>query len=214
MSLPFTTEQFWQVMRSYNEGVWPAQLVLNAIAVALIVLLGVRLRSRHRWIAAGLVFLLAWTGIVYHWRYFAEVNPAAILFGLLFFAAAALIGWHGVIAQRLRFDAWHRGAGVAGMALVLYALVVYPALGLAFGHRYPAMPTFGAPCPTTIFAMGMLAFVRTPYPRHVFVLPIAWALIGTSGAFLFGIYEDYGLAIAALIGAWLALPSPPKERLA
>jgi hypothetical protein len=214
MSLPFTTEQFWQVMRSYNEGVWPAQLALNALAVALVALLATPLPSRHRWIAAGLAFLFAWTGIAYHWRYFYDVNAAAAVFGLLFLAAGALIGWHGVIGQRLHFEPWRGARGLAGMLLIVYALVVYPALGLAFGHGYPAMPTFGAPCPTILFAIGMLALLRAPYPRQVFVLPIVWALIGTSAAHSFGVYEDYGLAIAALAGAWFALQPRLKERLA
>ena len=41
--------------------------------------------------------------------------------------------------------------------LILFALILYLGLGIVFGHRYPAVPVFGvAPCPTTIFTVGIL----------------------------------------------------------
>jgi hypothetical protein len=211
MVLPFTTAQFWDVMRDYNDAVWPAQLALNALAVVLVMLLGARARARHRWIAAGLASLLAWSGVVYHWLYFSRVNPAAGLFGLLLIAAGAILAWQGAIEARLRFE-FDGLASIVAASLVVYSLVIYPALALAAGHDYPRMPTFGAPCPTTIFAIGMLGFLRAPYPRYVFALPIVWALIGGQAAYALGVYEDYGLAIAALAAVGFALRPRFRER--
>lgn len=31
------------------------------------------------------------------------------------------------------------------------------------------LPTFGLPCPTTLFTIGLLAFVVSPYPRSTLV---------------------------------------------
>jgi hypothetical protein len=96
------------------------------------------------------------------------------------------------------FDAW------AGGALLGYALVVYPLLGWALGHRYPASPTFGLPCPTTIATFGVLIWVR-PQPRWwLLIVPLLWAVVGTSAAFSLGIREDLGLLVAGVVaGAWL-----------
>jgi len=76
------------------------------------------------------------------------------------------------------------------------------------------MPTFGLPCPTTIFTFGMLAFLRPPYPRYLFVLPLVWVLIASQAAFLFGMVEDLGLLPAGLVGLWLAWRPAQRMRLA
>jgi hypothetical protein len=80
------------------------------------------------------------------------------------------------------------------------------------GRAFPQIPTFGLPCPTTIFTIGMLAFLSSPFPRYVFAIPIAWALVGTQAALLFGIYEDLGLLAAGLAGLWLAIDAPARTR--
>jgi hypothetical protein len=80
------------------------------------------------------------------------------------------------------------------------------------GREFPEMPTFGLPCPTTIFTLGMLAFLAAPFPRYVFVIPITWALIGSQAAFRLGVYEDFGLLVAGLAGVWLAFDPPAQRR--
>lgn len=47
-----------------------------------------------------------------------------------------------------------------------------PSLGVAIGHTYPAQPTFGLPCPTTIFTFGLLLWVRPPVPWSLLVIPV------------------------------------------
>jgi hypothetical protein len=44
-------------------------------------------------------------------------------------------------------------------------MVVYPLLGIRFGHSYPRAPLFGvAPCPTTIFTFGLLLWATRSVP--------------------------------------------------
>jgi hypothetical protein len=53
------------------------------------------------------------------------------------------------------------------------------------------------PCPTTIITAGwMLAF--SGLPRAASVLPLAWAGIGSSAAFMLGISADLALVVAAM----------------
>jgi hypothetical protein len=103
---------------------------------------------------------------------------------------------------------------IAGHMLIAYALVGYPLVSAMLGREFPEMPTFGLPCPTTIFTLGMLAFLSAPFPRYVFVIPIAWALIGSQAAFLLGVYEDLGLLVAGLAGVWLVFDSPAEAKAA
>jgi hypothetical protein len=75
------------------------------------------------------------------------------------------------------------------------------------------MPTFGLPCPTTLFTIGLLACLVPPYPRSTLVVPVLWCLVGAQAAFLLGVPQDLGLLVAAAVGAFLIvrarrLPGP------
>lgn len=200
MSLPFTRTEFFEVFVRYNEAVWPLQLALYALGLAALALAFSRGRHSGRAISLVLALLWAWMGAVYHLGFFRLVNPAAVIFGAVFLAGAAAFAWQGCVRNRLRFEA---RTGI-GYLLLGYALVAYPLLAVLFGHAYPAMPTFGLPCPTTIFTIGMLALLRAPYPRSVFVVPVLWALVGLQAFLVLGVREDLGLLAAAAAGIWLA----------
>ena len=55
---------------------------------------------------------------------------------------------------------------------MIFAVLIYPARTYLMGHRYPAFPTFGLPCPTTLFTIGLLVFLVKPYPRSVLMVPV------------------------------------------
>jgi hypothetical protein len=212
MSLPFTRAQFFDVFGRYNEGVMPLQVGLYLLAVTAFLAMMARQRRVDRVVSAILAALWAWMGVVYHLTYFAPVNPAARFFGGAFVLAAAAFLWAGVLHGRLVFSGESRARRMTGHVLIAYALVGYPLLSLLIGRTYPEMPTFGAPCPTTIFTIGMLAFVAGPYPRYVMAVPLAWAFIGTQAAFALGMYEDLGLLLAGLAGVWLMFDAPLQGR--
>jgi hypothetical protein len=212
MNLPFTQAQFFEVFARYNEDVMPLQVALILLGLTAYGAMMVRRRESDRVISAILCALWLWTGIVYHLGYFREVNPAAVLFGAASIAGAALFAWAGLARGAMVFDGESRARRVAGHLMIGYALVAYPVLSAMLGRGYPEMPTFGLPCPTTIFTIGMLAFLAPPVPRYVFFVPVAWAMVGSTAAFQLGVYEDLGLFVAALAGVWLAFDSAPRER--
>jgi hypothetical protein len=150
---------------------------------------------------------------VYHFVFFTQINPAAWLFGAVFLAGGAAFLWLGIIRPRLRFGAVGGIRGALGWLLVVFALVIYPAIGYALGHRYPTSPTFGLPCPTTIFTIGLLLFAEPPVPRVVFVVPVLWAAVGSLAAFSLVVFEDLALIVAGVIGLATALVSSPPAAL-
>jgi len=83
------------------------------------------------------------------------------------------------------------------------ALIIYPILSLLFGHSYMSSPTFGAPCPTTIYTFGLLWIVRRPLARYSLAVPLIWSAVGGSAAFALGVRQDIGLVVAGLSGFWL-----------
>ena len=94
---------------------------------------------------------------------------------------------------------------MTGIILVVFALVVYPLLGYASGHRYPFSPTFGLPCPTTIFTFGMLLMANKKFPVAILIIPFLWSIIGFTAAYHFWILEDTGLLAAGIIALPLIL---------
>jgi len=199
MSLPFTPEQFFAVFSRYNHGVWPMQVVLVAIAILILALLFSEREGASRQIAKLLAALWAWMAVVYHFQYFAAINPAAWIFGCAFLLGGFAFVWFGVVKEKLVFRPVAGARGVSGVTMVVLALALYPAIGYALGHRYPAAATFGLPCPTTIFTLGVLLFAVRPVPRWALVVPLLWAVVGSVAAFLFGVYEDLALLVSGVV---------------
>ena len=79
------------------------------------------------------------------------------------------------------------------------------------GHRYPTFPTFGLPCPTTLFTIAVLAFLVRAFPRSIFVVPVAWCFVGSQAAFVFDVQADLGLIAAGVVGLVLFMPSKKAE---
>ena len=197
--MPFTTEQFLDVFRQYNEAVWPAQWALLGLAAAIVAVAHTRSHGGQRFGAAALAALWIWCGLAYHAVFFRRINPAAPAFGALFVAQGALLLLgHRTIGETPRFAPEHRVREWIGGLLITFALFVYPAIGAISGHRYPTSPTFGLPCPLTLFTFGILLATRAPHRRALLVIPMLWSLVGTVAAIQLGMWEDLSLPAAAL----------------
>ena len=205
MRLPFSLEQFLDVFRQYNEAVWPVQFLLILVGIAaLVATMSVKPRARQIPLFA-LGGLWLWMGVAYHLWFFRRINPAATLFGAMFVLQALLVmgagrGTGGVVAPR-------PADRIAGTGMIVYAMMVYPALGWLLGHRYPSAPTFGLPCPTTIYTFGLLLWMPTRVRRRLLVVPVVWSVIGTAAALQLGMLEDFGLPVAAFITIVLSFRS-------
>ena len=199
MKMPFTTDEFLTVFERYNEAIWPAQLVLYALAVLALLSLHNGGNRMRQVVFSVLSLLWAWMGGVYHITYFSTINKAAYAFGLIFLVQSFIFIYEGIIQDkislRLRFDTH----GIIGIALIAYALIVYPLIGLALGHVYPKSPTFGVPCPTTIFTFGILLFSSNRISFFILLIPFAWSIVGLSAALNLAIYEDIGLVISGIV---------------
>jgi hypothetical protein len=203
--LPFTVEQFLDVFAAYNQAVWPMPVILVLLAGAA-VFLALRPHSfSDHMITAVLAFFWLWTGVAYHLAFFSRVNRGAYAFGVLCIVQAVLFLFAGVVRRKLTFRAQGNALGLLGGLFMVYALLAYPALGDALGHQYPYSPTFGAPCPTTIFTFGLLLWTKARVARYVLWVPLLWSLIGISAAASLGMREDLGLPITGIAGTILIL---------
>lgn len=138
-------------------------------------------------------------GIVYHIIFFTTINKGAYLFGIFYIIQSILTLYFGVCRSKLTYHFIYNVYSFTGLFLISYALIFYPIIGFFAGHIYPSAPTFGLPCPTTIFTLGLFLLTDTKMPKYVLIIPLLWSLIGYSAAFHFGILEDIGLLISGII---------------
>lgn len=198
--IPFTVDQFLEVFARYNVAVWPAQLFLYAMGILAICLALQRKIDFSKVVSLILAVLWIWMGLVYHFWFFSPINSAALIFAVFFVLQGILFFIAGVWKNNIRFRFRPNLSGIIGSAFLIYALVIYPALGYWFGHRYPAAPTFGVPCPTTIFTFGMLLWTDRRVPLYLLPIPLGWCVMGFWAAVSLGMKEDFGLLAAGLIG--------------
>ena len=193
--MPFSTEEFFKVFERYNLAVYPIQGLFLLLAIVILLLV----TRTHRWasvvIACILSFFWIWMGMVYHIGFFSRINPAAYFFGAVFILQAILLV---VFGSKMSFRTTSPSHDLVAYTCIGYGLILYPIFGYANGHVYPSSPTFGLPCPTTIFTLGILLLAdRTP--RVIFLIPFLWSLVGTLAAFYMGVYEDFGLLAMGLV---------------
>ena len=198
--MPFTIEEFFKVFKDYNISVFPIQIFLNILALAIIILAIIKKMHSDKLISISLGFLWIWVGVVYHLIFFSRINPAANIFALIFVLQGIIFIYLGAIKERLSFGFRKDWIGIVGLILIIYSLIIYPILGYFFGHIYPNSPTFGLPCPTTIFTFGILIWSVKKVPIIIFIIPLLWSIIGSTAAINFNVYEDFGLIILGLLG--------------
>jgi hypothetical protein len=214
VNVPFSKSDFLAVFARYNEATWPLTIVLVAIALSAVVGLLCDWRYRDRWASGVLATLWLWSGMGFHLAYFSDVNPAAIAFGFSFIIQGMGFLRFGVLRHEIVFHTPLRSArGITGLLVMTYAVAIYPLVSASLGHRWPNAPSFGAPCPVDAFTLGLLLWTRAPVPRLLLAIPIGWALVAGVAAWEFGMREDWGLAIAAVIAAGWLLPRWPKRTL-
>lgn len=202
MNLPFTVDQFIGIFRDYNLSIWPMQVVMYVLAGAAVILTLKRFKHADRIISSVLAIIWVWNGLMYQIMYFASINKAAYLFGVFFMLQGMIFLWYGVIKEEIEYSSGEKLYQIVGNLFVVYAAVFYPLIGSLLGHGYPRIPLLGvAPCPTTIFTLGLILLAKDTVPLRVLWIPFFWALVGFNASWALGIREDIGLLVAGLVSA-------------
>jgi hypothetical protein len=143
--------------------------------------------------------------------YFTRINPAAWLFATLFLGQAVLFFRVGVGQRRLSFAPWNNAWAPLAWGLIVYSLV-YPAINAVDHLSLLRIPTFGVPCPTTIFTVGVL-MLATPRCWSLSSLPVIWSAVGGSATVLLGVHADVALPIAGIALAIFMVQRNTPQRL-
>lgn len=204
--MPFTQEEFFAVFAAYNAALWPLPLLTYLLGFAAVGLTVWRSRRATATILIAIALMWLINGVAYHWTFFAGINPIARGFGILFVLQALLLVGVSLVSPSFRITAQRDARTVLGLGLAAFAMIVYPVLGGLAGHAYPAVPVFGiAPCPTTIFTIGILLMGTWRVAKWLLVIPAVWAAVGGSAAVLLDVPQDFGLIVALLITVGFAI---------
>jgi Family of unknown function (DUF6064) len=206
MTLPFSISEFLAVFADYNRAIWPFQIFAYGLGLVAVVAILIPRQGTLRLALAAFALLWAFVGIGYHLMFFSSINPAAWVFAGFFVLQAAMFLASALWPADLRLQPDRSLRTAVGLAVGLYAVAVYPALGFWAGHGGMAGPMFGvAPCPTTMFTIGFLLMSRGIWVIWLSIIPILWSLIGVAAALQLGIPEDLmmplaGIALGVVLG--------------
>ncbi len=199
MSVPFTFDEFLEMLERFNTAWWPAHLIMYVLATVAIFFAIRKTRYSGTVVTVILVFFWIWVGLVFNLLYFSKLYPMAYLFVGLFILEGIILAWTGLFRDRMAFRVRADIYGLIGAIMIIYALIGYPLIGYATGREYPHLLLTGMmPCPTAIFTLGMLLWTEKSMPKIVPVIPVIYAMSGFVPVKL-GVVEDIGLIVAGFV---------------
>jgi hypothetical protein len=204
-----SADEFFALVELYNARYWPVHIVTFLLGVGALILMFARTAHSDRFISAILASLWLWSGIVFLMVFFSDLTPTLFGFavpgfaytsGALFIIQGILLLYFGVMRGSLAYGSRGGLYATIGFATVVYAMIVYPIIGYLTGHSLPGYPLFGsAPCPVTIFTVGMLTLTHRRMPQVILVIPLIWGLMGITAVVLFRVWADVGLLAAGVL---------------
>ncbi|MEN8158854.1 MAG: DUF6064 family protein, partial [Myxococcota bacterium] len=121
--------------------------------------------------------------------------------GALFIIQSIVFLYFGVTRGSIAYGSEGDTYTIVGIVAIVYAMIVYPIIGYITGHPLPGYPLFGsAPCPVTIFTVGMLLLTNRRMPQLVPIIPLIWGLMGILAVVVFSVWADVGLFAAGILG--------------
>lgn len=198
MNPPFTTEQFFNVFEKYNSTLFPAQIIILILGIIAVLLIYCSKAKRNIMIGGFLGFLWMWIGLAYHIAFFTAINKAANIFGALFILQGLLFLFVTLFRKKLDLIFKRSAKGFIGYFFIIFGLILYPIISYFTEGSLDRIILLGLPCPTTIFTFGFLMLASGTFPRYLLIIPTIWAIVGTSAAINFDVYQDYVMIVSAV----------------
>jgi len=199
MNIPFTPEQFFEIFAKYNSAIFPVQILILLMGVACLLLIHSSKPYKNKLIVGFIGLLWLWIGIVYHLTFFTEINKAAFVFGGLFIIQGILFFSNAFKGNGLTFAFNPSINDYIGYFFIIFGLIIYPVIGYFTNASAAHTISLGLPCPSTIFTFGLLMLAGSKIPRYLLIIPLLWALVGSTAALKFGVYQDVMLLVSAVI---------------
>jgi hypothetical protein len=180
--LLFSPRTYYRLFELYNTDLWPAHVLALAAGLGI---LASMVRDGGRWRSAASLLLAAccvWVAWAFLLGRYATINWAATWFAGLFAVQAVLLVLAGAGGGTAGSQPRPRRAGA--ITLLVFALAVYPLIGVAVGRPWTQAEVFAmAPDPTALGTLGFALLAPTAGRRWLLLaIPLLWCAI--SGATL------------------------------
>jgi hypothetical protein len=213
--LLFSPRTYYRLFELYNLAIWPAQILAIALGLAILALL----RRGDAWQGRAVVAILAVCWLWVAWAYllvrYDTINWAARYFAAAFAIEALLLIWTGLFRNRLLLRPARDLAGLAGLCIFLFALLVQPMVGPLAGREWVQAEIFGvAPDPTVIATLGVLLMADRSL-WELYLIPLIWCAV--SGATLWTMQSSDALVmpfvgvLVLCLAAWKMLSRPAEK---
>ena len=155
-------EHLLEQIGQYNQMFFPFSLILPSIlalmAILLVLFRFIRPGSRGNGLMNSFLALLyAIAGLeTFYPTFLGEVKVEYISGAVIMWIFSSLFVWD-IFHQKTDFRLSPRtDLKVLSLLLMSYGIFIYPLVEWALGFTWPRMVFFGAECPSTIFAIGLL----------------------------------------------------------
>jgi hypothetical protein len=200
--LLFSQTTYWRLFERVNDSYWPFQIVVCLLIAGL---LAGAFVWRH---ASNLLFgllCLGWAAVAMTFLpVYAEINWAVAYVVPGFWLQAACLGLvacFGMGSCIREPEELRDLRGLAGVGIVVIALIVWPSLALIFRQSVGSAEVFGfAPDPTALVTLGILIVFGRRWPVVLLGLaPVIWCLISASTLFTMGALAEGWMLLAVII---------------
>jgi len=196
-------EAIWNLVDTYNNAIFPVQIVTLSVAVILTCLLFAKPGPMvNKLMKAYLAFTYAWIGVAFAIIFIpSQIFPQFIPLGILLIAVGILFAidiFSGKTEFRLPESG---GKKYFTIFWVICAFILYPLIGSVIHYQSPMNMLLGVlPCPTTIFSLALMSGAIPKVDKKVFILLLGFALISGIFAPFEGIYVDFLLLASGIYG--------------
>ncbi|ASY72948.1 membrane protein [Sinorhizobium fredii USDA 205] len=200
--LLFSPRVYFRLIERYNQDFWPLQIVLIAVALAVLVPAAVRV-DRLR-LAVPPILALAWVLCAWQflWMRYAGINWAMPYAAAAFWIQAALLVLVGPMAGDPAPAGSLRHYG--GIGLSMFGLLAYPFIAWLAGRSPVSAETFGMmPDPTVATTFGAMLLLGQRRLWLLMPIPVAWSLY--SGLTLWAMREPAALGPLGVLAAFLVV---------
>lgn len=199
--LMFSPGVYFRLFERFNGWLWPAQVPALLLGAGLLYAAWTGVGRAGRWAGTllGAVWLfVAWAFFI---RYYAEIFLAAPAFAAAFALQGLLLMLFG-LSGRLPIGTAVGPPRYLGLALLVYALVIHPFIGLVAGRGWSGVELFLiAPDPTAVGTLGLLLTVRGGKVWWLSLIPLLWCVVSGATYWVMGAWSGLAAAFAAALAA-------------
>lgn len=197
--IPFSPDVYVGMFGRYNETYWPALLVAVALGGVMLYCLKRADRIAGRVLALIVGAFWMWTGWAFHIETYADLNWAAVPFGVLFIAQGlASVLWGGLLG-RFEIIAGRTRSLEIGVVLLFAAFTLHPLL--TFFMHMPIETTHGfaiTPATVALISVAVLFMVYGRASLWLLVWPMLWSAWDLASAATMGLWRDAALPALTL----------------